>query len=90
VVLFQLVENTISCERILHQGKYGEKGIHLFDRNKAHNEQSNYNVFNGYYNGLVHLISDKLGKTIRLLLGYERPNLICLFHEPYFILACFS
>lgn len=64
------------------QGKTGEKGLQMFDMQKAVEEDADYVVFNGSMDALTgeNALHTKVGETVRLYVGNGGPNLVSSFH----------
>lgn len=63
-------------------GKYREKGLQLFDMQKAIEENATYVVFNGSEGALLgdKALAAKPGERVRLFVGNGGPNLVSSFH----------
>ena len=63
-------------------GKYREKGLQVFDMQKAIDEKPTYVLFNGSEGSISgeHALTAKVGEKIRLYVGNGGPNLVSSFH----------
>ena len=63
-------------------GKYREKGLQVFDMQKAIDERPTYVLFNGSEGSIAgeHALTAKVGEKIRLYVGNGGPNLVSSFH----------
>jgi nitrite reductase (NO-forming) len=64
------------------QGRNGERGLQIFDNQKAIDENPPYIVFNGAVGALVgdNALTAKVGETVRLYFGVGGPNVTSSFH----------
>ncbi len=63
-------------------GKYREKGLQVFDMQKAIDENPTYVLFNGSEGAIAgdRALTSKVGERIRLYVGNGGPNLVSSFH----------
>ena len=63
-------------------GKYREKGVQLFDMQKAIDENPTYVLFNGAETALTgpNALKAQTGQSIRMYVGNGGPNLVSSFH----------
>ena len=63
-------------------GKYREKGLQVFDMQKAIDEKPTYVLFNGAEGAIAgeNALAGKVGENIRLYVGNGGPNLVSSFH----------
>jgi nitrite reductase (NO-forming) len=63
-------------------GKYREKGLQVFDMQKAIDEKPTYVLFNGSEGSIAgeNALTSKVGEKIRLYVGNGGPNLVSSFH----------
>jgi len=67
---------------IYTQGRNGERGLQIFDNQKAIDENPTYVVFNGAVGSLVgdNALAAKVGETVRIYFGDGGPNLTSSLH----------
>jgi nitrite reductase (NO-forming) len=63
-------------------GKYREKGLQVFDMQKAIDENPTYVLFNGSEGSIAgeNALTAKVGERLRLFVGNGGPNLVSSFH----------
>jgi nitrite reductase (NO-forming) len=63
-------------------GKHGEKGLQVFDTEKAIDEKPTYVLFNGAEGSLVgdKALKARVGERVRMFIGNGGPNLVSSFH----------